>query len=122
MIQKRLLNIYENIETYNPNKKRKVLIVIDEPITEMRSNKNLNPIVTKLFIKGKKLNVSLFFIMKSFFCCYKNIILISKHYFVMKIPCKQKLQQIAFNHSTDIDFQEFMNLYKKWAAKPFFGY
>ena len=74
MIQKRLLNIYENIETYNPNKKRKVLIVIDEPIIEMRSNKNLNPIVTKLFIKGKKI--------KCLSCFYYEIffLLLQKYY------------------------------------------
>ena len=55
-------NIYKNIEEYNPNKKRKILIVFDDTIADMLSNKKLNPIVTELFIRGRKLNISLVFI------------------------------------------------------------
>ena len=54
--------IYKNIEEYNPNKKRKILIVFDDTIADMLSNKKLNPIVTELFIRGRKLNISLVFI------------------------------------------------------------
>ena len=61
----------------------------------------------------------MFFITQSYFAVPKNIRLNSTHYFVMKIPNKRKLQQIAFNHSSDIDFQDFMNLYKKYTAKPY---
>ena len=111
-------DIYKNIEEYNLNKKRKVLIVFDDMIADMLSNKNFNPIVTELFIRGKKLNISLVFITQSYFAGLKNIRLNWTHYFVMKIPNKRKLQQIACNHSSDIDFQDFMNLYKKWTAKP----
>ena len=89
--------IYKNIEEYNP----------------MLSNKKLNPIVTELFITGRKLNFSLVLITQSYFAVPKNIRLSSTHYFVMKIPNKRELQQIAFSHSSDIDFQDFMNLYKK---------
>ena len=49
----------------------------------------------------------------------KNIRLNSTHYFVIKIPYKKELQQIAYNHSSDIDFKDFMNVYKKWNAKPY---
>ena len=84
----------------------------------MRKNKILNPIVTELFIRGRKLNISLVFITQSYSAVPKNIRLNSTHYFVMKIPNKRKLQQIAFNHSSDIDFQEFMTLYKKCTADP----
>ena len=63
---------------------------------------------------------------KYFSCFYHNIIsllqksirLYSTHYFVMKIPNKKELQQIAFNHSSNIDFQDFLNLYKKGTAEP----
>ena len=89
--------IYKNIEEYNP----------------MLSNKKLNPIVTELFITGRKLNFSLVLITQSYFAVPKNIRLSSTHYFVMKIPNKRELQQIAFSHSSDIDFQDLMNLYKK---------
>ena len=60
-------NIYKNIEEYNPNKKRKVLIVLDDIIADMLSNKKINPVVTELFIRGRKLNISIIFITQSYF-------------------------------------------------------
>ena len=72
--------------------------LFDDTIAEMLSNKKHNPIVTELFIRGRKLNISLTFITQ------KNIRLNSTHSFVMKIPNKKELQQIACNHSSDIDF------------------
>ena len=78
----------------------------------MLVRKKLNPIATELFIKGRKLNISFVFITQSNFDVPKNIKLNSTHYFNMKIPNKQELWQIAFNHSLDIDFRDFMNLYK----------
>ena len=105
-------DIYKNIEEYNPNKKRTILIVFHDMITDMLSNKKINPIVTELFIRGRKLNISLAIIPQSYFNFPKNIRLNSKHYFVMKIPDKRELRQVGFNHSSDIDFQDFMNLLK----------
>ena len=96
------------------------MIVFDDMIADILSNKKLNPIVTELFIRGGKLNISLSFVTQSYFDVLKHIKLNSTHYFVMKIPNKQELQQIAFNHSTDIDFQVFMDLYKKSTSEPFF--
>ena len=58
--------IYKNIEEYNPNKKRKILIIFDDTIADMLSNKKLNLIVTELFIRGRKLNISLVFITQSY--------------------------------------------------------
>ena len=63
-------------------------------------------------MRGRKLNISLTFVTQSCFTVPKNIRLDSAHYFVMKIPNKKELQQIAFNLSSGIDFQDFMNLYK----------
>ena len=85
----------------------------------MLSNKKLNLMVTELFIRGRKLNISLVFITQSYFPVPKRIRLNCMPYFIMKIPNKQELQQIAFNHSLDIDFKDFMNLYKKCTAKPY---
>ena len=113
-------DIYKNIEKYNPNKKRKTLIVFNDIIADMLSNEKLHPIVTELFIRGRKSNIYLVFIAQSYFADPKNFRLNSTHYFVMKIPNKRELQQIAFNHSSDIDFQEFMNLYKNCTTKPYF--
>ena len=71
----------------------------------MLSNKKLNPIVTEFFIRGRKVNMSLISITQSYFAVLKNIRLNSAHYFIMKIPNKKELQQMAFNHSSNIDFQ-----------------
>ena len=113
-------DIYKNIGEYNPVKKRKIFIVSDDKIANMLGNKKPNPIVTESFIRGRKLNISLVFITQSYFVVSKNLRLNSTHYFVMKIPNKRELKQIAFNHSLDIDFQNFMNLYKRCTAKPYF--
>ena len=109
---------YKNIEEYNPNKKRKILIVFDDMIADMLSNKTLNPVVTELFIRGRMLNISLVFITQFCFAVPKNVRLNSTHYFIMKIPNKREFQQIAFNHLSDIYFKYFMNLYKKCTVKP----
>ena len=66
-------DIHKNIEEYNPNKQRKILIVLDNMIADMLSNKKLNPIVTELFIRGRKLNISLVFITQSYFAAPKTV-------------------------------------------------
>ena len=81
-------DIYKNIEEYNSNKKRKIAIAFDDMIADMLSNKNLNPIVTELFIRGRKLNMSLAFIAQSYCAVPKNIRLNNMHYFITKIPNK----------------------------------
>ena len=80
--------IYKNIEEYNPNKKRKILIVFDDMIPDMPSSKILNPVVTELFIRGRKLNISLAFITQYYFAVPKKIRLNYTHYFIMKITQK----------------------------------
>ena len=85
----------------------------------MLNNKKLNPIVTELFIRGGKLNISLVLITQSYLAIPKNTRLNSTHYFIMEIPNKQDFQQIVVNHSWDIDFQDFMDLYKKCIEKPY---
>ena len=112
-------DIYKNIEEYNPNKKRKILTVFDDMVADMLSSKKLNLIVAKSIIRGRKGNISLVFITKSYFAVPKNIRLNSTHYFIMKIPSKRELKQIQFNHLSDIDFQDFVNLHKKCTAKPY---
>ena len=88
-------------------------------IANTLSDKKPNPIVTELFIRGRKLNISLVFITQSYFTAPKNIRLKSTHYFVRKIPNKIVLEQIAFNHSSDTEFQDFTYLYKKFTAKSY---
>ena len=112
-------DVYKNIEDYNPIKKRKVLIIFDDMITDMINNNKLNPIVTELFIRGRKLNISIVFITQSYFKVPKDLRLSSTHFFIMKISNKRELRQIALNHSSDIDFKDFMNIYKKCTKEPY---
>ena len=102
-------DIYNNIKEYNSNKQRKTLIIFDDMIAYMLSNKKLNPIVAELFIRGRKLSISLVFL-HNLILPYQENRLNSTHYFIMKIPNKQELQQTAFNYSSDINFIDFMNL------------
>ena len=85
----------------------------------MINNNKLNPVVTELFIRGRKLDISIVFITQSYFKVPKDVRLNYTHFFIMKIPNKRELGQIALNHSSDIDFKDFMKIYKKCAAKPY---
>ena len=98
-------DVYKNIEDYNPIKKRKILIIFDDMIAKMINNNKLNPIVTELFIRGRKRNISIIFITQSYFKVSKDVRLNSSHFFIMKIPDKREFQEIALNHSSDIDFK-----------------
>ena len=89
-----MVDTYKNIEEYNPNKKRKILIVFDDLIAGMLSKRKLNSMVTELFISGRKLNTSLVCITRTYFTVPKNIRLKSTHYFIMKIPNKQELNKL----------------------------
>ena len=86
------------------------MIAFDNLIADMLSNKKLNLIIIELFIRDKKLNIPFVFITQSYFALSKNIRLNSIHYFIMKIPNNREIQQIAFNHSSDIDIQDFRNI------------
>ena len=97
-----------------------MLIVFDDMIADMESNKRLSPKFTELFWRGRKLNISIVFISKSYSKVSKTITLNATHYFIMKILNKRKLQkQIASNHSTGINFKDFMKLYKKYTKEPY---
>ena len=91
-------NVYKDIDKYNIDKERKILIVFDDMIADMINNKKLNSIVTELFIRGRKLNISLVFITQSYFKVPKDATLNTTHIFITKISNKRELQQIALNH------------------------
>ena len=100
-------NVHKNIDDYNPDKENK--IVFDDMIADMIQNKKLNWIVTKLFIRGRKLNASLVFITQSYFKFPKNVRPNTTHFFIKKILNKRELQQIAINHSSDISTKDLEN-------------
>ena len=107
-------DVYKNIENYNPGKKRKILIVFDDMIADMINNKKL-----ELFIRGRNLNISIVFITQSYFKVPKDVRLNSTHFFITRIPNKRELQQIALDYSSDIDFNDFIKIYKKCTAEPY---
>ena len=112
--------VYKNIDEYNLDKEREILIVFDDMIADMISNKKLNSIVTKLLIRGRKLNISIVFIMQSYFKVTKDVRLNTTHFFITKILNKRELQHTAQNHSSDISTKDFINIYREGTAKPSF--
>ena len=112
-------DFYKSIEDYNPEKKRKILIVFDNIVADMINNKKINPVVTGLFIRGRNFNIYIVFITQSYFKVPKDVTLNSTHFFIMKIPNKRELEKIALNHSSDIDFKDFIKIYKKCTAEPY---
>ena len=112
-------DFYKNIDKYNLDKDNKNLIVFDDMIADMINNKKLNSIVTELFIRGRKLNISLVFITQSYFKVPKDVRLNTTHFFITKIPNKRELQEIARHHSSDIRTENFINIYRECTAKPY---
>ena len=105
-------DVYENINDYNPSRKRKVLIIFDDIIADIMSNKKFQSMIKELFTRCRKINVSLVFITQSYFSVRKDVRLNSTHYLVMKIINKRELQNIAINHSVDIDYRDFLKMYR----------
>ena len=88
-------------------------------VADLINNKKLNSVVTELFIRGRKLNISILFITQSCFKVPKDVRLNSTLFSIMKILNKRELQQIALNHSSDIDFKDFIKVYKKCTVEPY---
>ena len=106
-------DVYEDIDEYNPTRKRKILIVSDDVIADIMSNKKIQAVVKELFIRCRKLNISLVFISQSYFSVPKDVRLNSTHYLIMKISNKRELQNIAINHSANIYYKYFVKIYRE---------
>ena len=124
MILKLLLSIdmrdvYKNINEYNTDKENKILIIFDNIVVDMSHNKKLNPIVTDLFIRGRKLNISRVLITQSYFTAPKDFRLNTCYFFILKIPNTRELPKIAMNHSAVISTKDFTNIYRKCTAEPY---
>ena len=112
-------DVYENIDLYNRNRKRKILIVFDDIIADIMTNKKFQSIMKELFIRCRKINISLVFITQSYFFVPKDVRLNSKHYLIMKISNKRGLKNIAINHSADIDYKDFIKIYRECTKEPY---
>ena len=116
-------DVYENINDYNPSRKKVMLIVFDDMIPDVMRNKKFQIIIKELFVRCRKLNISLPFIMQSYFSVPKDARLNLAHYLIMKINSRKELQNIIhysrINHFADIEYQDFMRIYRECTREPF---
>ena len=112
-------DVYSNIDNCNPRKKRKILIAFDDVIADIMNNKKFQAIIKELFIRCRKLNVSLVFVTQSYFKTPKDVRLNSTHYLIIQIHNKRELQNITIDHSADIDYKEFLKIYRNSANEPY---
>ena len=111
-------DVDENIDDYNPNRQRKVLIVFDDMIADIMTNKKFQAIIKDLFIRCRKANISLVFITQSYFYVPKDVRLNATH-LIMRISNKRELQNIAINHFVDIDYKDLAKFYIECTKKPY---
>ena len=99
--------------------KEKILIAFDDMIAGIKTNKKVQAIIKELFIWCRKLNILPVFITQSYFSVPKDVRLNSTHYLIMKINNERELQNIAINDSADIDYKDFLKIYREYTKEPF---
>ena len=114
-----MTDVFENIDNYNPLRKLKVIIVFDDMIADILTNKKFQQILEELFIRSRKINISLVFISKSYFSVPKNVRLNCMHYYIMKISNQIELSNIAQNHTSDIVYKDFLKMYHNYTKKTY---
>ena len=112
-------DVLEDINNYNKNGDKKVLIIFDDMIADIIRSKKFKAIVKELFIRCRKLNLSIVFITQSYFRTPKDARLNSTHYILMKISNKKELKSIAEENSGHLDFKEFLKIYNCCTNKPY---
>ena len=112
--------VLEDINNYNKKRDKKVLIIFDDMIADiMRSEKKAKTIVKELFIRCRKLNISIVFITQSYFRTPKDARLNSTRYILMKMGNKKELESIAEENSGHIDFKDFLKIYNYCTKDPY---
>ena len=104
-------DVLDDINNYNKNRDKKVLIVFDDMIADIEYNKNLKRIIKELFSRARKINVSIVFITQSYFRALKDARLNSTHYILMRIGNKKELKRIAEEKSGHLDYKDFFKMY-----------
>ena len=112
-------DILSNIEDYNKKRKRKILIIFDDMISHVMSDRRAQQIPKDLFIRYRKLNISICFLTQSYFSEPKDVRLNCTHYILFKLNNTRELRNIAINHSADIDYKGFIKIYKICTKEPF---
>ena len=108
-------DVYNNIDDDNRRRKRKILIVFDDMIADIMTNKKSQAIIKELFIRCRKLNI----ITQSYFKSPKDARLNSTYYLIKKTHNKREVQNIATDHSVDIDYKDFLKIYKNCTNEPY---
>ena len=103
-------DVFTNIDNYNPTRNRKILIIFDDMIADIMTSKEYKAIFKELFIRCRKLNISLVFIMQSYFRTPKDARLNSTHYLLTKINNKTELRNNADDNSADVEYKDFLKL------------
>ena len=109
----------DDINNYNKNRDKKVLIVFDDMIADIEYNKDFKRIIKELFYRARKLNVSIVFITQSYFRVLKDARLNSTHYILMKISNKKELKRIAEEKSGHLDYKDFLKIYNYCTREPY---
>ena len=112
-------DINDDINDYNPKRKMKILIVFDDMISHVMSDKKAQSALKKLFIRCRKLNISLCFLTQYYFFIPKDVRSNCTHYMIFKVNTNRELQSIAINHSADIDNNEFQKIYRNCTKEPY---
>ena len=111
-------DILSDIEDYNKRRKRKVLIIFDDMISHVMSDKKAKKILKYLLIRCRKLNISICFLTQSYFAVPKDVRLNCNHYVLFRLNNKRELQNIAINHLADIDYEDFIKICRDCTRKP----
>ena len=112
-------DVLDDINNYNGNRDKKVLIVFDDMIADIEYNKNFKRIIKELFYRARKINVSIVFIMQSYFRALKDARLNSTNYILMKIGNKKELKRIAEEKSGHLDYKDFLKIYNYCTREPY---
>ena len=112
-------DVLENINNYNKNRDKKVLIIFDDMIADIMRIEQFKAIVKELFIRCRKLNISIAFITQSYFRTPNDARLNSTHYILMKISNKKELKSIVEEHSGHLDVKDFLKIYNYCTNEPF---
>ena len=112
-------DILSDIEDYKKKRKRKIFIIFDDMISHVESDKKAQQILKELFIRCRKLNISLCFLTQSYFSVPKDVRLNCTHYILFKLNNRRELQNITIDHSADIDYKDFIKIYRVCKKEPF---
>ena len=112
-------DVLDDINNYNKNRDKKVLLIFDDMIADIMRSEKFKAIVKELFIRCRKLNISLVFITQSYFRTPKDVRLNTTHYILMKIGSKKELQNIAEENSGHLGFKDFLKIYNYCTKEPY---